>query len=93
MNALQLFFKEYFMVRRWFFHHILIGLLVWLVVWAAVMWLATDKYFDDEASATVVTNAAGDADDNLDFTSQGSQVLLESNTVQKTTIQRSSKSR
>ena len=78
MNTLQLFFKEYFMVRRWFFHHILIGLLVWLVVWAAVMWLATDKYFDDEAEASI-TIGEGGTDTGYPF------VEVQTTELQKTT--------
>ncbi len=53
MTTLQYALKDYFIVRRWFLHHVLLGLVVGLVVGATVMWFVTDRYFDNTVEATV----------------------------------------
>jgi hypothetical protein len=66
MTLAQNVLKEYFMVRRRFLHHVLLGLLIGLVAWAAVMWFVTDRYVDSTVEATVQTDGTYSAGDGTE---------------------------
>ena len=85
MTTVQHALKEYFTVRRWFLHHVLLGLLLWAVLGAAAMWLVTDRYFEKDAEAYII-QAGGDVENDLDFTSQGGEVLKAAPVVKTTTV-------